>query len=201
MSDNTAPIIRIARPEDAPKLLEIYAPYVEHTAISFEYTVPTAEEFRARIEATLQKYPYLAAEKDGALLGYACTHPFIGRAAYDWSAETTIYLRKDCRKMGLGKKLYHALEEISKAQNICNLNACIGWTEKEDKRLTKNSVLFHAHIGYTLVGTFRKCGYKFDTWYDMVWMEKILREHPAHPDPVIPFPELTKEQLKETGLL
>lgn len=204
MSDNptvSTTHIRVARPQDAPELLSIYAPYVEKTAISFEYTVPTEEEFQARIETTLQKYPYLVAEKDGALLGYAYTHPFVGRAAYDWSAETTIYLRTDCRKMGLGKRLYGALEEISKAQNICSLNACIGWTETEDAHLTKNSVRFHEHLGYTLVGTFHKCGYKFDTWYDMVWMEKMLGTHPAHPAPVIPFPELAKEQLTGAGVI
>lgn len=187
---NSAAVIRIARPQDAPALLEIYAPYVEKTAVSFEYDVPSVEEFRARIEDTLRKYPYLVAEADGKLLGYAYTHAFVGRAAYDHSAETTIYLREDMRGMGLGKRLYKALEDISAAQNIYNLNACIGYPEAEDAHLTMDSIRFHSHMGYRLVGRFHKCGYKFGTWYDMAWMEKIIREHPKNPEPVIPFPKL-----------
>lgn len=193
MSDkNTAAIIRIARPEDAPALLNIYAPYVEETAVSFEYDVPSLEEFRTRIENILQKYPYLVAEDDGKLLGYAYTHAFVGRAAYDHSAETTIYLRKDCRGMGLGKRLYETLEQISLAQNIFNLNACIGYPEPEDDHLTMDSIRFHDRMGYRLVGRFRKCGYKFGKWYDMAWMEKILKKHPEKPGPVVRFSELER---------
>ena len=154
-----------------------------------------------RIENTLKRYPYLLAESAGEILGYAYAGPFVGRAAYDWAAETTIYLKTDKKKMGIGRALYEALEKVSRAQNILNLNACIGYPEADDEYLTGNSVQFHGHMGYRMVGEFHKCGYKFGRWYNMVWMEKILREHPAHPDPVIPFPELTKEQLKETGLL
>ncbi|MEY8522136.1 N-acetyltransferase family protein [Lachnospiraceae bacterium 38-10] len=188
-------VLRIVRPEDAPALLEIYAPYVEKTAISFEYEVPGVDEFQRRIEDILKKYPCLAAEKDGEICGYAYTHAFVGRAAYEHCAETTIYLKEDKQKMGLGKKLYRALEEISKLQNIYNLYACIGYPEKEDAHLTRNSVQFHEHIGYRLIGNFSRCGYKFGTWYDMVWMEKILEEHPKAPEPVVWFPELSKEQI------
>lgn len=123
MSENRSEtIIRTARAEDASEIREIYAPYVEKTAVTFEYEVPSVEEFRSRIEHTLQKYPYIVAEENGEILGYAYTGAFVGRAAYDWSAETTIYLKQNKQKMGLGKKLYEVLELISKAQNICNLN-------------------------------------------------------------------------------
>lgn len=183
-------IIRPVTPADAKSLLAIYAPYVEKTVITFEYDVPTVAEFAARIERTLQKYPYLAAEQDGQILGYAYTSPFVGRAAYDWSAETTIYLKETLRHMGLGKRLYRAIEEASRAQNILNLNACIGYPETEDAYLTKNSAQFHAHLGYRMVGEFKQCGYKFGRWYNMVWMEKILGDHPEHPAPVIPFPQV-----------
>lgn len=187
--------IRAVTLEDARQLLDIYTPYVEKTAISFEYDVPTLEEFQRRIHRTLQKYPYIAAEKDGELLGYAYTGPFVGRAAYDWAAETSIYLRGDCRRMGLGKMLYAKLEEISRAQNILSLNACIGYPETEDEHLDKNSAQFHAHIGFEMVGEFHKCGYKFGTWYNMVWMEKLIADHPANPAPVIAFSELDKTSL------
>ena len=192
--------IRIANTEDASSLLDIYAPYVEKTAISFEYEVPSVDEFKRRIESILQRYPWLIAEKDGEICGYAYTHAFVGRAAYEHCAETTIYLKENKRKMGLGKRLYQTLEEISGIQNIYNLYACIGYPEKEDTHLTMNSVRFHEHIGYRLIGNFYRSGYKFGTWYDMVWMEKILKEHPEKPDPVVWFPELRREQISSLRL-
>lgn len=182
--------IRTASADDAKALLEIYTPYVEKTAITFEYDIPTLQEFENRINRTLKNYPYLVAEQNGELLGYAYTGPFVGRAAYGWSAEVSIYLKETKRKMGIGRRLYDALEQISKAQNILNLNACIGYTETEDEHLTNNSMEFHAHMGYTLVGRFHNSGYKFGRWYDMIWMEKLIGEHSDNPLPVVTFPEL-----------
>lgn len=193
-------IIRTAQITDAEELLNIYAPYVTKTAISFEYDVPGIDEFRERMRKTLKKYPYLAAEQNGEILGYAYTGPFVGRAAYGWSAETTIYLKESKRKMGVGRKLYTALENVSAMQNILNLNACIGCPEAEDKYLTQNSMQFHAHMGYRMVGKFQNSGYKFGRWYHMVWMEKLLGKHGADPAPVIPFPDLTPEALNSIGI-
>lgn len=187
--------LRIATIDDAQELLDIYAPYVTRTAISFEYDVPGLEEFRARISNTLQKYPYIVAVKDREILGYAYTHAFVGRAAYDWSAETTIYLKEDSTRTGIGRMLYEALERISKEQNILNMNACIGYPEIEDEHLTMNSVRFHEHMGYRMVGVFHNSGYKFGTWYHMVWMEKIIGEHTPAPLPVIPFSRLNLEKI------
>ena len=182
--------IRTAMTEDAAELLEIYRPYVEKTAITFEYDVPTSEEFRARMEKTLKRYPYLVAEKGGELIGYAYAGPFVGRAAYDWAAEVSIYLKENQRGMGIGKRLYQAIEEISRAQNITNLNACIGSPDPEDEYLTRNSIQFHEHMGYRMVGEFCKCGYKFGRWYNMVWMEKIIQVHEKEPEPVVKFTSL-----------
>jgi len=190
-------VIRPASPEDAEVLLDIYAPYVRETAISFEYEVPSLEEFRGRVENTLKRYPWLAAEAEGEVLGYAYTGPFKARAAYDWSVETTIYLRSDRRRQGAGRRLYQALEAVSKAQNVRNLYACVAWPETEDPRLTKNSAEFHARMGYRMAGEFRRCGYKFGTWYSMVWMEKLLGDPPAEPRPFVPFPELSPHLLSQ----
>lgn len=188
--------IRIADPnKDAVKLVEIYRYYLEKTAISFEYVTPSAEEFRSRMKHTLEKYPYLVLEKDGVIGGYAYASSFVGRKAYDYSVETTIYLDQSLRHQGFGKRLYNKLEEILKTMGIRNLNACIGIPE-EGKTLSfldDNSMNFHAHLGYHLVGRFHQCGYKFNTWLDMVWMEKKLQEHVENPDPVIPFPEIRLE--------
>lgn len=193
-------MLRVARPSDAAELLALYAPYVEDTAISFETEVPSIEEFTQRMIKRLPQYPYIVAQRDGELLGYAYLSPFVGRAAYLWAAETTIYLRRDCRKMGIGKMLYTALESLARAQGIINLEACIGWTDTPDEHLTNNSAEYHEHLGYRMVGRFYKCGYKFGTWYDMVWMEKLLGEHPDTPRDIIPFSELSAETLRKAGI-
>ncbi len=170
-------IMRTATASDAEELLNIYGYYVENTAITFEYDVPTLEEFTQRIKDTLKKYPYLVVEKDGEILGYAYAGVFKDRAAYDWSAETTIYLKHDAVKGGLGRILYETLEKEMKERGFLNLYACIGYPIDEDEYLTKNSAGFHAHLGYKKVGEFHKCGYKFGRWYNMIWMEKIIGEH------------------------
>jgi len=187
--------IRVATLDDAEKILEIYAPYVKNTVITFEYEVPSLEEFKTRMVNVLKKYPYLVCEKDGEILGYAYTGTFKGRAAYDWSVETTIYLSDKSKGKGIGRKLYEALERVSKAQGILNMNACIGYPEVDDEYLTKNSAQFHEHLGYKLVGEFHKCGYKFSRWYNMIWMEKMIGEHVEKQPSIIPFPELNLEGL------
>ena len=167
--------IRTACPEDAGQIRDIYAHYVLHTAITYEYEVPTLEEMRDRIENTLRKYPYIAAEEKGKILGYAYAGPFKQRAAYDWSVETSIYVSGDARGRGIGKGLLDSLEEALRRQNILNANACIAVPgDKEDQYLTFDSVRFHEKMGYLPVGTFHNCACKFDRWYNMIWMEKML---------------------------
>lgn len=182
--------IRSATPQDAAALLEIYSTYVECTAITFEYEVPSVEEFSERIQVITQKYPYLIAEYEREIIGYAYADTFKNRAAYDWSVETTIYIRSDFRKSGVGKSLYGELESVLIKQGVLNLNACIAYTEKEDEYLTNGSVSFHEKLGYRLVGTFHKCGYKFNRWYDMVWLEKHIGTHGKNQSPVKHFNEI-----------
>ena len=182
--------IRTVSVKDAEVLLGIYAPYVEHTAITFEYEVPSLDEFRQRILHTLQQYPYLAAERAGKIVGYAYASPFHPRAAYQWAVETSIYVDQKEKHSGVGKALYAALEKTLKAQNITNLNACIACPKVDDEYLTRNSIQFHEHLGYSMVGEFHQCGYKFDRWYNMVWMEKMIGKHVKKQPAVIPFPEL-----------
>lgn len=130
--------VRLATPQDAEELLEIYRYYVEHTAITFEYETPSITEFRQRIKQTLKRYPYLAAvDGHGKIVGYAYASSFKNRAAYDWSVETTIYVDKDVKRQGIGKKLYEALEEILRKQHVINLDACITDPEIEDEYVTK----------------------------------------------------------------
>lgn len=170
-------VIRSAVIEDAESLLIIYAYYVKNTAISFENEVPPVEDFRNRIAHTIEKYPYLVLEEDGVVKGYAYAGVFKGRAAYDHCCEVTVYLDHDSKGNGYGRALYGALEEALKKMGIINLYACIADPISEDAFLTKNSEHFHRHMGYTKVGEFHKCGYKFGRLYNMIWMEKIIGEH------------------------
>lgn len=176
--------VRDAAMEDAERILEIYDYYVKNTAITFEYDTPSLEEFRARMEKTMRRYPYLVILKDGHIAGYAYAGAFVGRAAYDWSCETTIYLDHNAQKCGMGRMLYEALEQALRAMGILNLYACVGYPEQDDEYLTANSAGFHAHLGFAAVGEFHKCGYKFGRWYNMIWMEKIIGKHEGTPPPV-----------------
>ena len=187
-------IIRTASPKDAGQIRDIYAYYVLYTAITYEYEVPALEEMRERIESTLRKYPYLVAEEKGSILGYAYAGPLKQRAAYDWSVETSIYVSKDKKGRGIGKGLLVSLEDSLRKQNILNANACIAVPDdREDQYLTFDSVHFHEKMGYQAVGTFHSCACKFNRWYNMIWMEKMLGSHTLPPAPVIPFPDLEKE--------
>ncbi|HWP51185.1 MAG TPA: GNAT family N-acetyltransferase [Clostridia bacterium] len=183
-------VIRPAVPGDAEALLKIYAPYVLNTAISFEYTVPSVTEFSDRIRNTLARYPYLVALNGEEIVGYAYASAFKSRAAYDRAVETSIYISQTCRGGGIGRTLYEKLEAVLRCQCILNLNACIAFPTGEDAYLTTDSPKFHERLGYQTVAHFHQCGFKFNTWYDMIWMEKLLGEHPATPLPVRPFLEV-----------
>ena len=190
--------VRIARQGDAERLAQIFGPYVLQTAITFDYEAPDAGEFAARMAKTLERYPYLVAERDGVVVGYAYASQFKDRAAYDWACETSIYVDMADRRSGVGQVLYQALEQALGIMGVTNLNACISYPAAPDEHLDRNSVDFHEHMGYAWVGRFHRCGHKFDRWYDMIWMEKEIATHPAIPKPVMPFPQaraLIGEQL------
>ena len=161
--------IRFATPSDAATLLAIYAPYVENTAITFEYEVPTIEDFANRIEKTLEKYPYLVAEEDGLILGYAYASTYYARAAYDWAVELSVYVSQDARGKGVGSKLYDALEEMLEQMGYIHFLACISLPNED-------SIAFHTKRGYKQVAHFPKIGYKFERWHDIVWLQKSLEK-------------------------
>lgn len=179
--------IRIATPEDAAAIREIYAPYVLNTAVSFEYTLPDENEFRNRIANTLREYPYLVAIDKGRIAGYAYAGPFHSREAYRHSVELSVYVRQDCRRLGAGSLLYQELEKILIRQNIYTVHACIASPDEEDERLTDDSEKFHAKLGFKIAGRHDRCGYKFNKWYSVVWMDKSIREKTENPADFIPF--------------
>lgn len=166
--------IRSATPGDAAAIWSIYRHYVEHTAISFEITMPTQEQIRQRIEKVLCGFPYLVAELNGKVIGYAYAGHFIPREAYYHCAEVSIYISRENHRSGIGRMLYDALIGQLRDQGITQIYACIGVPEIEDEYLTNNSAQFHAHMGFREVGRFCNSGKKFDRFYHMIWMEKLI---------------------------
>jgi phosphinothricin acetyltransferase len=189
--------IRPARQEDVAAMLRIYAHYVRETAVTFEYDVPGQEEFAGRVARVQQAFPWLVAEKGGAVTGYAYAAPFHPRAAYAWCAELAIYMARDARGIGLGAALYSALGRVLRLQNMLLAYACVAWNGQEDDRLTHASRRFHERQGFRVTGYFPGCGYKFGRWYGMLWMEKRLAPPASPPAAVIPFAQLDAQDLQQ----
>lgn len=190
-------MIRMATESDLPQILEIYGPYVENTAYSFEYTVPTPQQFLQRFRDITRQFPWLVWEEHGQILGYcyACL-PF-ERSAYRWCAEPSIYLRPQARGKGIGKALYAALEAILSRQGYQVLYAII-------TSANRDSLAFHAACGYSYLAAFDRCGFKHGIWHGITWMEKRLNsvENPrVSPIPVWNIVENDEKFRKILGTL
>lgn len=159
--------IRMATHGDLPEILEIYAPYVLNTAVSFEYTVPTLAEFTARFERITKQFPWLVWEEQGKVLGYAYGSTPFERAAYQWCASASIYLHPQIQGKGIGKQLYQVLEAILTKQGYRKLYAVV-------TSANMSSVAFHQAVGYTQFAVFPDCGVKFGKLYGTIWLEKNL---------------------------
>ncbi len=186
-------LIRMARVEDAERLLEIYGYYVEHTAITYEYDVPELADFGQRIAHTLERYPYLVAERDGEVIGYAYAGAYHPRIAYSWDAELTIYLDHTVRGNGIGQKMYQLLEDILAKQGIVKAIALITAPPTEEERNIYPSMYFHEKMGYHMIGCIEKSGYKFNRWYDTVLMDKMIGEPKEDMEDVKSFDEVRAE--------
>ncbi len=161
--------IRPVEITDAQVIADIYAPYVTDTTITFEIEGPSADEFAQRITKTTKNFPYLVAEENGKLLGYAYASTYYARAAYDWTCELSIYLDSDVCGKGVGSFLYDALENELAQRGMVNLLACISLPND-------TSIAFHQKRGFSQVAHFPKMGYKFDKWHDIVWLQKRLKD-------------------------
>lgn len=187
MCKNSNLVIRPATISDAAALNAIYSGYIADTAITFEDDILTDGQFAARMKDIMAFYPYFVAESGGEIVGYAYAGKFKNRSAYDWSVESTVYVKRGAQRMGTGSALYAALEEALKSQGIINMYACIAVPEVDDEFLTHGSVYFHERMGFKIVGEFVNCGCKFGRWYNMVWMQKLLGEHESDPERPVPY--------------
>lgn len=175
--------IRPAKVRDVPRILEIYGPYVENTAVSFEYTVPSPEEFTQRFLGITAQFPWLVWEEKGKVLGYAYGSLPFERAAFQWSAEASIYLCPEACGKGIGKQLYAALEQLLQAQGYRKVYAIITTANAP-------SVAFHRAVGYRHTATMPDCGYKLGQWHGIVWMEKDLNVWGSPPGEPVPIEQI-----------
>ncbi len=170
-------MMRLATEADAPRILEIYAPIVRETVISFEYDVPSENEMRQRIRSKLEHgYPWLVMEREGMLLGYAYAGRWRDRAAYDWTVETTVYVNSAVRRGGVGRTLYGALFDLLRLQGF--VQAVAGVTLPNDA-----SVGLHQAVGFVPTGVTHNAGYKFGGWHGVAFFEMTLQTPPDVPVP------------------
>ena len=160
-------MLRIATEKDIPEILSIYAPYVETTTYSFEYDVPCLRSFTQRFYDITAKYPWLVWEEEGRILGYAYGSAAFTRAAYSWTAEPSIYLRPEAKGTGVAQKLYAGLEACLQEQGYQVLYALI-------TAENATSLRFHEKMGYRFCMKLDNCGFKFNRWVGLIWMEKRL---------------------------
>lgn len=186
-------MIRLAVAQDVSAIQAIYSDYVLHDTATFEYDVPSLDEFRGRMEAIQQTYPYLVYEENGVIKGYAYAHQYKERAAYQWDVELSVYISKENHGKGIGSKLYEIMFILLKKQQIHQAYACITSPNPKSERM-------HERLGFQLVGRFHHTGYKFGKWLDVIWMEKELI--PPHvPQPVLPLSLFAKELPKDLSVL
>ena len=172
-------IIRIANVDDGESIARIYAPIVTDTAISFEEVPPTASAMSGRIEQTLRTHPWLVAEDDGSIAGFAYASPHRSRSAYRWSSDVSAYLAEGARRRGIGSMLYRQL--LSTLVRLGHANAFAGIALPNNA-----SVHFHERNGFKAIGVYPRVGFKNGSWHDVGWWRRplqLLDDNPVTPRP------------------
>ena len=169
--------IRPAREADAAAIAAIYRPYVETTRISFEESAPHAEEMALRMQSPL--HPWLVAEEDGRIIGYASSSPYHRRPAYRWTVETSIYVAQGAHGVGVGRTLLTALIELLTRQGFVTAIAAIALPNPV-------SIALHERLGFAPAGTYRGAGFKLDEWADVSLWQRDLAPRSATPSEPLP---------------
>jgi L-amino acid N-acyltransferase YncA len=185
--------LRLATPDDARQVAEIYAPSVELAATSFELSPPSEAEMRERLRATLAGHPWLVCEEDGRILGYAYASAHRERAAYRWSADVSVYVREGHRRGGLGRALYAALLALLRLQGLCAAHAGITLPNPA-------SVGLHQALGFRPIGVYPAVGWKLGAWHDVGWWQLPLRERRGAPPALLSMEELRRAPAWEAAL-
>lgn len=180
--------LRFAALEDVPALLDIYARYIPST-VTFEYVLPSREEFTRRVASFSAVYPYLVLEEGSHILGYAYAHRIAERAAYGWGAELSIYLHPEAGGKGLGRRLYQALMDLLRLQGVRTVYGRVTSPNPASEAL-------HRSMGFRLAGVEQNAGYKNGQWHDLSCFEKAIGPYGPEPAPVIPIGQLPREQVQ-----
>ncbi|HET9430688.1 MAG TPA: arsinothricin resistance N-acetyltransferase ArsN1 family B [Chitinophagaceae bacterium] len=178
-------MIRLATPGDAPGILDIYAPYVRETSITFETEPPALDAFTSRIMNCLQNYPWLVYENEGKIAGYAYAMRHRERTAYQWSVECSVYIHNDYHRKGIATALYTTLLSLLTRQGFTNVYAVINLPNDR-------SVALHEKLGFRYFATFEKVGFKLGEWKNVGWWRLQVNEYAAQPSPPLPFSELDR---------
>lgn len=181
---------QFATVHDCTKLLKIYSQYIE-TPITFEYMLPSQEEFSKRIKNISQDYPYIICRENGVIVGYAYAHRQMEREAYQWNAELSIYIDKNFTSNGLGKKLYSVLIEILKLQQIKTVYGLVTSPNLKSENL-------HTSLGFKKIAIFRNTGYKCGSWHDVIWFEKNIAPYDSAPEEFISISKICPEEIQGT---
>ncbi|NMG19447.1 arsinothricin resistance N-acetyltransferase ArsN1 family B [Brasilonema bromeliae] len=171
-------IIRLANEQDAEQVLEIYAPFCEHSPVSFEVQPPTLDEMQQRIAKVLEKLPWLVCEHDGKVLGYVYAAPHRDRTAYQWAVDVSVYIHESVRRSGIGRALYTSLLKILVLQGYYSAYAGVTLPNTASERL-------HELMGFQFIGIYQGVGYKCGAWHDVVWYELSLQPRRPNPKPPI----------------
>lgn len=185
--------IRFATESDATAIAEIYRPYVLETVYTFEYEPPDGAEFAGRLRKTLTDFPWLVAEQDGRLLGYAYASRAFERAAYGWDADLSVYLRPEAQRRSLGRTLYALLERMLALQGY---QVVYGLVTSGNE----GSCRFHEAMGYHLTASLPNCGFKHGRWLSVHWYEKRLCPPIPPGEPPYPAHEMDWTGLDLSGL-
>ncbi len=177
---------RRATEDDVVSILAIYAPYVTDSAITFEYDVPSEEEFRQRIRTISAEYPYFVCESDGQIIGYAYAHRHMERAAYQWNAEISIYIRQGFTGKGLGKTMCQALIDLLRLQGIRNVFSCVTIPNERSAHL-------HHSMEFSTEGIFQNAGYKCGKWQTIAWFRKNIAPYTNEPAPFLPISRIDRQ--------
>lgn len=167
-------MIRLATERDAEAIQRIYAPFVLHTAVSFEIEPPSVDEMRSRIAKTLTHLPWLVCEWNDGVIGYVYASPHRERPGYAWSVDVAVYIHEEYRRHGVGRALYTSLFQILKLQGFYNAYAGVALPNP-------GSVGLHEVMGFKPVGVYRNVGYKLGWWHDVGWWQLALQARSAAP--------------------
>ncbi len=174
--------------KDAEAVLQIYAHYIENTAITFETSVPGIAEFEQRIRSICSRFPFLVCTLNDTVVGYAYAYAQRERAAYQWNAELSVYVKNGLTGRGFGRALCGATLDILKRQSIQNVYSGIALPNAASEKLNE-------HLGFTFVGIYRETGYKFGQWHSVAWYEKFLGDHNLAPVPIMPVQQIPAETI------